>query len=315
MLSREEYVRLSLELNLFFLRIVKEHNVFAAASLPPKSMPISTKLISMNRNLDRLLSMTISLSKGKVSQEVMTSGELITRRTLPSENAFQALTGIPINTAITVSEANLGFRTCYDCRFGMMGNAENISNLNRQILKAVNEVINFQNNMLSQVLACKAFSYTYPSNLHHIIMEATAYVNMLSRIENKQGKDTSIKALIEEEIFWNHLMEEHSEFIRGYLDPSEKELFKTANRFAEQFEALENATKALKSNPSNINKITSDSYNLVKELRDFKVKGTEGLLACKIKAIMAALLADHVTREANHYLRLLNAAKAGTSKV
>lgn len=36
MLSNEQYVRLSLELNLFFLRIVKEHNVFAAASLLPK---------------------------------------------------------------------------------------------------------------------------------------------------------------------------------------------------------------------------------------------------------------------------------------
>lgn len=310
MLSKEEYVRLSLELNLFFIRIVKEHNVFAAASLPPKSMPVSTKLISMNRSLDRLLSMTISLAKGKVSQEVMTSGELITPRTLPSENVFQALTGIPINTSITVSEAKLGFRSYYDYGLSRVDNAETISNLNRQILKAVNEVIGFQKNMLSQVLACKAFSYTYPSNLHHVIMEATAYVSMLGRIENKQGKDTSIQALIDEEIFWNHLMEEHSEFIRGYLDPSEKDLFKIANRFAEEFEALEDATKALKSNPSNINKVTSDSYNLVKDLRNFKVKGTEGLLACKIKAIMSALLADHVTREANHYLRLLNAGRA-----
>ena len=117
MLSREEYVRLSLELNLFFLRIVKEHNIFAAASLPPKDAPVSTKLLSMNRNLDRLLSMTVSLSKGNISKEVMASGELVTPRTLPAENAVQALTGIPINTSITVAEINLGFRGYYDYEY------------------------------------------------------------------------------------------------------------------------------------------------------------------------------------------------------
>ena len=309
MLSKEQYIRLSLELNLFFLRIVKEHNVFAAASLPPKSAPVSMKLVSMNKNLDRLLSMTISLAQGNISQEVMTSGELITPRTLPAEKAVQFLTGIPIDTSITVREMNLGFRGYYDYRLDMVASVNTISNLNKEILKAVTEGINFQKNMLSQVLSCKAFSYTYPLNLEHVIHEASAYVDILKRLESKQGEDTTVKGLIEQEMFWNHIMEEHSEFIRGYLDPSEKALFKTANDFAEEFEALENATKALVSNPGNIEEVTKDSYNLVKELRNFKVQGTEGLLACKIKAIMPALLADHVTREANHYLRLLSAAE------
>ena len=253
--------------------------------------------------------MTISLAQGNISQEVMTSGEIVTPRTLPAENAVQFLTGIPIDTSITVREMNLGFRGYYDFRLDKVESVGTVSNLNREILKAVTEGINFQKNMLSQILSCKAFSYTYPLNLEHVIREASAYVSILSRLENKQGEDTTVKGLIEEEMFWNHIMEEHSEFIRGYLDPSEKALFKTANRFEEEFEALENATKALVSSPGNVSEVTKNSYNLVKELRNFKVQGTEGLLACKIKAIMPALLADHVTREANHYLRLLSAAK------
>lgn len=132
---------------------------------------------------------------------------------------------------------------------------------------------------------------------------------MLNRVENRQGKDTTVRGLIEEEIFWNDIMEEHSKFIRGYLDPSEKQLFKTANHFAEQFDKLEEDTKALLTNSNNLNKVTKESYNLVTELRNFKRQGTEGLLACKVKAIMPALLGDHVTREANHYLRLLSACK------
>lgn len=33
--------------------------------------------------------------------------------------------------------------------------------------------------------------------------------------------------------------------------------------------------------------------------------GTKGLIGCEIRSIILPLLADHVLREANHYLRLL----------
>ncbi len=45
------------------------------------------------------------------------------------------------------------------------------------------------------------------------------------------------------------------------------------------------------------------------EIQKFKTAGTEGLIACKIKSIMTPLLGDHVLREANHYIRLLESFK------
>lgn len=33
--------------------------------------------------------------------------------------------------------------------------------------------------------------------------------------------------------------------------------------------------------------------------------GAEGILQCKIRSVILPLLADHVLREANHYIRLL----------
>lgn len=42
------------------------------------------------------------------------------------------------------------------------------------------------------------------------------------------------------------------------------------------------------------------------KLRDFKEEATKGILGCKIKSVILPLLADHVVREANHYIRLLN---------
>ena len=44
---------------------------------------------------------------------------------------------------------------------------------------------------------------------------------------------------------------------------------------------------------------------LTQKFRDFKQAGVEGIEICKIKSIILPLLADHVLREANHYLRLL----------
>lgn len=306
MISNDQYVRLSLELNLFFLRIVKEHNIFAAASLPPKDAPISMKLVSMNRSLDRLLSLTISLAQGNIGNDAMNSGEIVTKYTMPSEKAANFLTGIPINTSITQKEMSLGRKQNYNMSANIVNN---ISMLNKRAFGEVSNVIRFQNNMLTQVLSCKAFGYTYPTNLKHVIREARAYVNMLGKLESRQGKGTTLKDLIDDEIFWNDIMGEHSKFIRGYLDPSENNLFNTANNFADKFDKLNEATKALLTDQSNTSEVTKESYDLVTQLRNFKIAGTEGLLACKIKAIMPALLADHVTREANYYLRLLSTYK------
>ncbi len=39
--------------------------------------------------------------------------------------------------------------------------------------------------------------------------------------------------------------------------------------------------------------------------REFKTAGAEGILENKIVSIILPLLADHVLREANHYIRIL----------
>ncbi len=49
----------------------------------------------------------------------------------------------------------------------------------------------------------------------------------------------------------------------------------------------------------------SDAHSLTQKLRDFKQAGVEGIEACKIRALILPLLADHVLREANHYIRIL----------
>lgn len=101
-------------------------------------------------------------------------------------------------------------------------------------------------------------------------------------------------------------MAEHSKFIRGLLDPTEDELINIANNFSIQFDQLTNEAIRAMDSTMPLQKVTEDSLNATKAIKDFKTQGTQGILDCKIKSIIIPLLGDHTIREASHYLRLLN---------
>ena len=100
--------------------------------------------------------------------------------------------------------------------------------------------------------------------------------------------------------FWNNIMEEHAQFIDGMLDPTERNLKQTAAALAREFEKL--VLECVRTTEKQIILTSLDSTD---EIRNFKRSSTEGILKCKIKSIIPPILADHVLREANHYLRLL----------
>ena len=54
---------------------------------------------------------------------------------------------------------------------------------------------------------------------------------------------------------------------------------------------------------------SSNPLGLTQKSRDFKRAGVQGIETCKIQSIILPLLADHVLREANHYLRMLEVGK------
>jgi hypothetical protein len=300
-ISSEQYITLSLEYNLFFLRIAKEHTIFLAASLPPKDLPLAQQSIRLKNDFERMLSTVVSLSRGRISQEVLSSGELVTNLTLPAEEATQFLTGVPINTGITREELRLTAAAPARPTANILNE---VSRLNAQAIALLKRAAAFQTRLLRDVLSCRAFSFIYPHMLEHVTREVNFAIMLLNKLQNKDTID-SPQEIINLEINWNSLMEEHAKFIRGYLDPSENALFETANNFAKTLDALLARTIALKNQPYMLPEVTRESILRVTELRNFKRQGTEGILACRIKSIIPPLLSDHVLREANHYLRLL----------
>jgi len=296
-----DFVRQSLELHLFFTRIMKEHSFFLELGFTPRDKNYMEKADEFRREFDRLLGEVIALSNGVVSQEVLQSGEIITPYTLKAEMASSYFTGVRIPSELTQSEARL---MGADSIAVTPNIEERVFYINQWAIRLITELIQFKANILTNVLSCKMFTVNYPLLIDHIMREANLYLLMTQRLQNRVIINFEREAM-EQELFWNRIMAEHSKFIRGLLDPTEDELINTANNFSHEFDQLIEESKATMDMTLPLEKVTDDSLKATEAIRDFKAQGTQGILECKVKSIIIPLLGDHTLREANHYLRLL----------
>lgn len=301
MLSSSDFVRQSLELHLFFARIMKEHSFFLEAGFTPRDRQFTQKADEFRKSFDKLLGEAIQLANDVVSDVFLKSGEIVTEFTLAAESASSDLTGIEIPTSLTLAEQNLVggdyLRIAYNLE-------QDVYNLNQKAIELTTALIEFKRLILTNVLSCKMFTVNYPLLIDHILREAEFYVSLLERLQNKELVNLEAEAL-EQESFWNRIMAEHSKFIRGLLDPTENELINVANNFGREFDLLtKESLQAI--DKVAFAQVTSASLQETIKIRDFKAQGTKGLLDCDIKSIIIPLLGDHVLREANHFLRLLN---------
>jgi len=296
-----DFVRQSLELHLFFARIMKEHSFFLELGFTPRDNNYTQKADEFRLEFDRLLGEVISLSNGIVSQNVLQSGEVITPYTLKAEMASSYFTGVRIPTELTQEEAGL---IGADITAVNPAIEERVFLINQRAIALITALIQFKANILNNVLSCKMFTVNYPLLIDHIMREANLYLHLVQRLQNREVIYIEREAM-EQELFWNRIMAEHSKFIRGLLDPTEDELINTANNFSNEFDQLTADSKAAMDRTLPLSKVTDDSLEATRAIRDFKAQGTQGLIECEIKSIIVPLLGDHTLREANHYLRLL----------
>jgi hypothetical protein len=301
MLSSAEYIRQSLETHLFFARIMKEHSFFLEIGFTPKDYKYTSHANELRLNFDALLKEAIMLSNGAISPGVISSGEVFTPYTLDAEMASTYYTGIQLQSNLTQDEMKLSAGEVLNPNSML---EQRVNMLNQRAMMLISAIIDFKTLILTNVLSCKMFTVNYPLLIDHILREAKFYMQTIQRLQIRQDIDIE-KQAYEQETFWNRIMAEHSKFIRGLLDPTEDALIEKANNFGKEFDTLTNEAIQSMDKTLPLKKVTDESLNATKELRDFKEQGTKGILECKVKSIIIPLLGDHVLREANHYLRLL----------
>ncbi|SHK13085.1 protein of unknown function [Anaerocolumna jejuensis DSM 15929] len=297
MLTQQQYVILSLELHMFFGRIMKEHSIFLEAGFTPANPDYSKAADQYKEQFEIVLLNAVNLGNGIITPTVASSGEIVTNYTLGSEQKTQNFTGIAINQNITKLEADLYGSPNPRITPELI---QQVKQLNTLTIPLLDGLIDFKSNILNNVLSCYMFTVNYPLLIEHILREAKMYRSHLAALESGQNPDSSIK---ETELFWDQIMMEHALFIRGLLDPSENQLISTSNNFAQEYAALLQEAKS--ATDRTIEGITGATLQETLKYRDFKEAGTKGISECKIRSIILPLLGDHVLRESNHFIRLL----------
>ena len=202
------YVVFSIETHLFFSRIMKEHSLFLEAGFPCKDQRWIQEADWFRRQFENLLLETLRISSGNVHSNILNSNELVTEFTIPAEKRTYQLSGIPINSKISVMEQNLR------AGCGKRGNCtlnRDVYRLNQQALRLLDGLIAFKENILREVGCGRLFTVNYPLLIQHIIREAKLYREIIEKLQ--QNKCDSYESLYETENFWNRIMMEHALFI------------------------------------------------------------------------------------------------------
>lgn len=185
---------------------------------------------------------------------------------------------------------------------------------------AVKDFYHYNRQLLQARITCKLGGSAYPLQLDHMAREAEYAMRLLAKL--KEGKVILKQATkTQENTFWLRIMGDHAKFISHLLDPSEWALISTANDFSREFDDLFLQGRDFVSmlhhysgEVPSYKRFMQDARVSTRQLYDFK-KALEDMLSdCRLLSLMNPLFADHIRREAEHYLMLLAMMDKGVIK-
>ncbi|AZN41141.1 DUF2935 domain-containing protein [Paenibacillus albus] len=187
-----------------------------------------------------------------------------------------------------------------------------IRKFNEEVHNAVSHIWVFKRMILQLILTCQLpGANNFPLLVDHTSREANYFRNRLAEL-NAGRLDPLPDAIINENVFFLRIMADHAKFISHLLDPSERKLVDQANEFSHDFDQLLYQAVDLDSmRPQSqtvplLDQFLDQNRISVVALRDFKKTARDLIEACRIKSIIHPLLADHVYREAEHFLEIIN---------
>ena len=172
-LSPMQFIQKSLGLNLFFLRIMKEHALILEAGIVPRNSELVKRAGELNNSFNELLKEAVKLADGNVSSAVLESEQIVTDRTLPAEEKTEDLSGIPIDIALTKKEMIL--------RPGQEdpGLGDAVRRLNSEAIHLTRSLVEFKTLVLNGVRNCTLFTFILPAMIEHLREEAGHYIDYL----------------------------------------------------------------------------------------------------------------------------------------
>lgn len=196
--------------------------------------------------------------------------------------------------------------------FTLDADPQQIVRFNTEVHNAAVHIWAFKRKILGLVLTCQMpGANNFPLLIDHTSREANYFRTRLEQLNSGQ-LDPLPDAIINENVFFLRIMADHAKFIGHLLDPSERQLVEQARNFSHDFDQLLFQARDLDSmRPQSLTQPLLDQFLdqnrvSVASLRDFKKTARDLIEACKIKSIIHPLLADHVFREAERFLEIID---------
>lgn len=230
------------------------------------------------------------------------------------EHALFISIGLPCDQTVLIREAQrfiAVFARLQEEAAGRIGEAM-LPDFLRRVRAAVEELWAFKRRILHLMLICEIVGgANYPLLIDHISREAAYFIKVLNKsIEGETGL-LPIDSIVQENVFWLRIMLEHIKFVRGLLDPSERGLIAAAAEFNNEFGRLLAQARDLESmlwdfRPVNdLRRFQNEVEAATVRLRNFKAELFRLLEECAALSLIPPLLADHVRREADHFLGII----------
>lgn len=186
-----------------------------------------------------------------------------------------------------------------------------IEAFNVHVYQAVANIWAYKRKVLGLILRCEIRSNNYALLVDHTSREAAYFANRLKELN--EGKLQPLpEAIIKENVFFLKIMADHAKFIGHLLDPSERKLVDQARDFSHDFDQLLFQAVDLDSmrpeseTPALLDQFLDQNRVSVVSLRNFKKTARDLIEECRIKSNIHPLLADHVFREAERFIEIID---------
>jgi hypothetical protein len=237
------------------------------------------------------------------------------------EHALFIKTGLPFDKPDLIEEAATFEREfkALRVRADKLTSEKKFAELIAESIDSLKEFLRYKQLLLGWSLTNKLGSALPPLFFDHVIREAEYFMAILEKLHACK-KLAVVKAL--EADFWLRLMTEHTKFIGSRIDPSERSLLDVVTGYQAEFDNLSMQARDyvsfLAHKPMELpafDRFLQDSRVATVRLRDFKQAIHEMIVQNRMLGTIPAVLADHVRREADHFLLVLSMMEKGVIKV
>jgi hypothetical protein len=120
-------------------------------------------------------------------------------------------------------------------------------------------------------------------------------------------------ALFNESITYLRLASDHAKFIRNYFDPTQEQLFRTADTLAASLDQLRSEICALSepAQPQAVFTLVQRAAPVVQQLITFKNLVSALIRSCQTQQLLPAPFVDHLRREADFFLGIVSHVLGG----